>query len=285
MSLKLLNTDIGVLKVLTGYDAEIMYFSLSHPISRNKTIKVVSGTRSMQLSLGEEPLVSPIFTTCREVFTSSIRRLMAGMCLESIKPDKLRMLIFYKHRSRCKNNKPAGKNVLNAFNVIEKEKGWKPSKVYKVKTITKELPNLLVDCYLFIGPRQWISSPYMASLYALLTRIILRKSLNEKEGSKNLIFDDLDDLTRKIENIKLRDVERLYARNNEESDWRVIIDNYETLHKGNVAFRWFSDAVKNSSGYTTSNINRLFSDGPDSLINDMSYNGKMQERYNEILNG
>lgn len=287
MSLKLANASIGILKVLTGYASEAFYFGVAHPIRRNRTVEIISGTRSTGVVTmpGDTPYVSPIFTSCREVFTSSMRRLIAGMCVETMKTDKIRMLIWHKHRRSGHNNTSGGKNVLKAFNIIEKEKGWKPSRLYKVKTNVKEKPHLPVDCYLFIGPRQWISSPYMASLYALLTRIILKRSLVVKDGYKNLIFDDLEDLTRKIKSTRLVDAAKLYSKKNENSNWRVIIDNYEKLHKGGVNFRWL-DCVNRAGSQDIryqAKIHRLFSDGPDSLINNVSYNNKMQKRYNRLL--
>ena len=88
-----------------------------------------------------------------------------------------------------------------------------------------------------------------------------------------------------IESTRLVDAAKLYSKKNENSNWRVIIDNYEKLHKGGVDFRWLDCA--NRAGPQDiryqAKIHRLFSDGPDSLINNVSYNNKMQERYNRLL--
>lgn len=279
MDLTLRNTDIGVLKVLTGFDTEALYFGMVHPIKRDRTIRIISGaanTLSNHISSS-----SPVFTTCREVFTGSTRTSIAGMCFETVKTNKMRMLIWHKHRPAFYDNTCGEKNVLKAFNIIEKEKGWKLSRLYKIKNV-KTGPLLDTDCHLFIGPRQWISSPYMASLYALLARIILKRSLVIPRKSKTWAFNDLKDLTSKIKSIECPDVSALYNPSNKDSNWRVIIDNYEELHKGGIRSRWLNGANKNSGNYH-SNVHKLFADGPDRLIRGCSYSCKMQEKYNELL--
>ena len=268
MKVKLNNNKIDIIRLLAGYPAVATYFGLVHPISKQRTITIIDGGDK-----GVTGRPTPMFHTCREVMNNYVRRAKANLCTDDIKLDKARMLVW--HRDLKSKHKCDEKSVLKVLNCIEEERGWDMTRVHEVNMGIPENKTINTDSFLFIGPKQWTSSPYMMGIYMLLIRAMLKVSTTP---SKMIVFDDINTLTQGLakNSVRNKDIDKLKYKN---KSWRMIIDNYKLLHVGGVRTCWFGD-----KGYKElcASLYELFGDGPDSLIAGNSRSEVMQKRFNKL---
>ena len=266
MRVKLSNNRVPPIRSLISYPSICTHFGLVHPISKRRTITLIDGSSNPGTT-------SYILHTCREVINSTIRKIRAGMCNGSTKFDKVRLLVFYrdsKNKHRCDKT-----DVLKVLNCIEKEKGWKITRVHKVDMDMPEAERVYTDSFLFVGPKQWVASPYMMGIYMLLIRSILKFSTTP---NRMIVFDDIDTLIKGIyENSgRSKDISKL---NNKDKGWNMIVDNYKPLHVGGESTCWFENGKKDE---LVQNVYNMFSDGPDSLIAGCSHNKVIQKSFNKL---
>lgn len=118
-------------------------------------------------SAGERKLTQTgDWTMCREILSNRIRSCFTHKHC-SVDRNVMRLLILFRNKTKSAE-KIAEKNInrsLKIINSFEKELCWNSSRLFKVETPAEYF------IYLLRGPRQWMTSPYAVSLYALLARM------------------------------------------------------------------------------------------------------------------
>lgn len=112
------------------------------------------------------------WASCRESLTNFIadgfrNNVYSNNC-SLIDKEAMRLLVMFKKEGAgrlVKENLERGVRIVNFF---ERKMGWRLSEISKARD--KNIPS---HCYIYVllGPKQWMTSPHMVSLYTLLIRV------------------------------------------------------------------------------------------------------------------
>ena len=276
-----------------------LYFGITTPISKQRTVSLYKTILSAEklMNLGMVPneantlansSISRMLnlTTCREIITNFVRKSFADIYEETTKLDKLRLFLCdVRHKRYQMRKSPQYSHVVKALNVIEREKGWKPTRMYNVDVcLENKSENIVANPCMLIAPKQWIYSPYALSMYLLLLRFILNLYIyTDVKKAPN----DIEDLTKILKNCTTdgcsmfkSDQHYLYGPKNR--NWRLLLDNFDEIHQGNKKEHWLLGLIEATNYYRT--ISSLYTDGLDKLFYSKPYNSIIGERFDKIVN-
>lgn len=201
----------------------------------------------MNNSLG---VANNIFTSCRETFCANIRHKHNGTRLErglsKINTNRLYVLITFGggHSNKeilCKMTKS-----LKLINSFERYYKWPIS---KIKLANDKRESVDMPAILFIGNRNWGVSPYLVSLYTLLTRLgkypWLTDTIVNETDHKKLIAK-----LKKVCSAKkhsFRDAMHIHTSMNMAN---ILMCNHDELFKGKPKkYHWSTDKLNGNAGY------------------------------------
>lgn len=177
------------------------------------------------------------WTSCRESTVGQARRVITGNwhgnspysdCSGKVDYDAMRLLVYFKHTASRKDAKIERNGrmkryircSLDILHFFEKMGHIKRSKVYATK---HNLPDSNM-VYLFEGSGEWMRSPHLLSLYALLIRC--GKFEEFESGIK-----DLKDFLKKVKTIRTDYKTRCYDRGYRFTKWPFTFhDDINYLH-------------------------------------------------------
>lgn len=121
------------------------------------------------------------WTTCREILTSNLRRDIVRK-EDRICTDYTRLILkssyskesaALKYKGIFKDSHKAMETSMKILNILEKKAGWKPTTITKLERKTTTDINdvtLIVNKYIITGPKEWMRSTPLFSLYTLIIR-------------------------------------------------------------------------------------------------------------------
>jgi len=266
------------------YGSNDLSWNYCSPIKKNGTISTPDGVG---------------FTTCRELLNSSARRKITnhGVKGSSISFGQTRLVVSAFSGSRIAHAYLANcmTNGLKLVNHYEKKYKWALTKVYKVEIAVDYGPlngykkieqydpkekhpvGQKVSAYMLIGPKEWMKSSHMTSLYILLLKI----------GNTRRIkgFKDHDDLVRRyslgVENFsgyKLKKNLRYAHRHFDK--FEKLMENVKEVFKGRSIQSLYAEYYKRP--YTSSEQDSAGWEGIQKLCVGTSVDRALSERFKKV---
>jgi hypothetical protein len=187
------------------------------------------------------------FTTCRESLVHTLRnrmitenvelpvdydnlRLVASFSNRSVKVDETKELVFY------------AKQVLN---MMETEAGWENSVITTAKYIGND-NNL---CFLLTGSKNWMASPQLISMYALILRSVYTyiKNIDKEQVERELnSIEDVRRLFNKISSSDMGDADHVGVCR---KHFYNIMKNHDKIFEGGHTFTFDLNGDSNKKGY------------------------------------